>query len=305
MRRCDKLDGLADGIINDYFDCRAIFNVNDGTGEADPWAARRCPGDVDPNPQDNSKDACLTSGQIETLQVFFSNHKANAKLVNGRTDFGMWAPTTAVNSLLAGQRFRGQEGAAADAPFFSNQGTIGVVGFVMQDLAANPMDFDVNRYRARRELVSQWLDSTNPDLGKFRKRGGKLLVTVGTDDTTASSGEQLNYYQSVLDRMGRKKVDAFARLYVIPQGGHGLSGRSAQINGDGERIDATQVPSNAERFALLQNWVEKGVAPGRSEVVTAGARSLPMCSYPEYPRYLGGDTAKAASYACTAPTSAK
>src|SRR5690606_21350791 len=54
MRRCDGLDGLVDGIINNYFDCRAIFNVNDGIGESDPWAAERCPDDIDPNPEDAS-----------------------------------------------------------------------------------------------------------------------------------------------------------------------------------------------------------------------------------------------------------
>jgi feruloyl esterase len=304
MRRCDKLDGLGDGIINAYFDCRAIFNVNDGIGEPDPWAARRCPNDVDPDPQDATQNACLTSGQIQTLQVFFSNRSSEVKLANGRTDFGMWAPTSS-GALLVGQRYRGQEGAAVDAPAFSNQGTIGVIGFVMQDLGANPLDLDVNRDRARRELVSQWLDSTDPDLSAFHRRGGKLLVTVGTDDTTAPSGEQLNYYQSVLDKMGRQTVDSFARLYVIPQGGHGLSGRSATINGDGEQVDAIQVPSNVDRFALLRNWVEKGVAPGRSEVVSAGARSMPMCSYPEFPRYQGGDTSLAGSYACAAPASLK
>jgi feruloyl esterase len=344
MRRCDKLDGLADGIINDYFDCRAIFNVKDGIGEKDPWGPKRCPNDVDPDPADASQDACLTSGQIETLQVFFSSIDADAKLANGRTNFGMWAPTTAVGNaatlsgaaaaatpaaraggaaagggrgagpmvggmpgggFLAAQRFRGQEGAAPDAPSFNNQGTIGVVGFVMQDLDANPIDYDVRRHRARREQLSQWLDSTDPDFSAFRKRGGKLLVTVGTDDTTASSGEQQNFYQTVLDRMGRKTVDSFARLYVVPQGGHGLSGRAAPINGDGQRAEPLQVASNADRFGLLQAWVEKGVAPGRSVEVTAGTRSMPMCSYPEYPHYKGGDLNQAASYACTAPASLK
>lgn len=302
MRRCDKLDGLADGIINAYVDCRAIFNVNDGNGEPDPWAARRCPNDVDPDPQDATQNACLTSGQIQTLQVFFSSRRSEVTLANGRTHFGMWAPTSS-SALFVAQRFRGQEGAAVDAPFFSNQGTLGVVGFVMQDLGANPLDLDVNRVRARRQLVSEWLDSTDPDLGAFHKRGGKLLVTIGTDDTTAPSGEQLDFYQSVLDTMGREAVDAFARLYVIPQGGHGLSGRSATINGDGRQVDAIQVPSNVDRFALLRNWVEKGIAPGRSEVVSAGARSMPMCSYPEFPRYQGGDTGQAGSYSCTAPQS--
>jgi hypothetical protein len=361
MRRCDNLDGLTDGIINDYYDCRALFDVNDGIGEADPWKAKRCPNDVDPKPEDATQDACLTSGQIQTLQVFFSRRMTDLKLANGRKDFGMWAPTVSLanagalegsaapaapagppaagpaaargpgaagtggarasgggpraggagaggggGGFLAGQRFKGQEGAPADARNFSNQGTIGVTGFVMKDLDANPIELDEKKHRARLELISGWLDSTNPDLSAFNKRGGKLLVTVGTDDTTAPSGEQLRYYQTVLDKMGQKTLDSFARLYVIPQGGHGLSGRAAPINGDGKVVtDALQVASSADRFGMLQNWVEKGVAPGRSEVVSAGARTMPMCSYPEYPRYNGGDINQASSYTCTAPSSYK
>jgi pimeloyl-ACP methyl ester carboxylesterase len=335
MRRCDNLDGLTDGIINDYYDCRALFDVNDGIGEADPWKAKRCANDVDPKPEDATQNACLTSGQIETLQVFFSRRMTSLKLANGRKDFGMWAPTVSLanagalegavapaapargaraggpggggsisGGFLAPQRYNRQEGAPAGAPAFSNQGTIGVSGFAMQDLDANPIELDEKKHRARLELISGWLDSTNPDFSAFNKRGGKLLVTVGTDDTTASSGEQLRFYQTVLDKMGQKTVDSFARLYVIPQGGHGLSGRAAPINGDGKVVTETlQVANSADRFAMLQNWVEKGVAPGRSEVVSAGTRTMPMCSYPEYPRYNGGDINQASSYACTGPSS--
>jgi hypothetical protein len=44
MRQCDGLDGLSDGLINDYMQCRAIFNVRDKQGPKDPWAAKRCAG---------------------------------------------------------------------------------------------------------------------------------------------------------------------------------------------------------------------------------------------------------------------
>lgn len=203
--------------------------------------------------------------------------------------------------LFVGQRYRGQEGAGEDAPFFTNLGSLGVVGFAMQDLDANPLDYDIDRYRDRREQLSEWLDSTDPDLSAFSARGGKLIVAVGTDDTTASSGEQLNYYQTVLDTMGRDAVDAFARLWVIPQGGHGLAGRSAPINGLGEATDSIQVPSNADRFAMLRNWVESGVAPGISETVTSASGSGPMCSYPQYPHYDGGDATQASAYHCANP----
>ena len=51
-----------------------------------------------------------------------------------------------------------------------------------------------------------------------------MIVTIGTNDTLASPGAQLDYYQSLIDKMGRTEVDAFARLFVMPQAGHGLSG---------------------------------------------------------------------------------
>lgn len=69
MRQCDKLDGLADGVINNYMACRAIFDVKQGDPDRNPWAAKRCPNNVDPNPQDISAAACLTNGQISTLKM--------------------------------------------------------------------------------------------------------------------------------------------------------------------------------------------------------------------------------------------
>ena len=51
---------------------------------------------------------------------------------------------------------------------------------------------------------------------------------------------------------------------------------------------------------LLADWVEKGIAPGKSVKVTAGQKSLPMCSYPEYPKYLKGAADAAESYQCSA-----
>jgi hypothetical protein len=46
------------------------------------------------------------------------------------------------------------------------------------------------------------------------------------------------------------------------------------------------------------NWVEKGVAPGVSVTITGGEKSLPLCSYPSYPRYRGGVPALSTSYEC-------
>jgi hypothetical protein len=88
-----------------------------------------------------------------------------------------------------------------------------------------------------------------------------MLVTIGTNDTLASPGAQLDYYQSVIDKMGQATVDQFARFFVIPQTGHGLSGVNYAIDGDGKTIPSTPIPNAFDRLTILQNWVEKKVVP--------------------------------------------
>jgi feruloyl esterase len=101
--------------------------------------------------------------------------------------------------------------------------------------------------------------------------------------------------------MGREKVDEFARLFVLPQADHGLMGKNYPVNGDGKSIPVEPIPTTFNRFSLLVDWVEKGIAPPRSVTVTGGNRSLPMCSYPEYPKYNGGAVNEADSYECVMP----
>jgi hypothetical protein len=71
------------------------------------------------------------------------------------------------------------------------------------------------------------------------------------------------------------------------------------VNGEGQTIPTGPIPNTFDRLAVLTDWVERNVAPGKSLVVTAGTRSLPLCSYPSYPRFVQGDQFVAGSYACT------
>jgi feruloyl esterase len=301
VRQCDGLDGLVDGIINNYMACRAIFDPKQGAPNRRPWTARRCPDNVDPNPQDTSAAACLTDGQIATLQMVYSPYVFATPLANGVASFGMWLPNTdpSGSGLIAQTRFRGQEGAAENAPMHTHLGVVGVTGILMRDLTANPLDYvEGGALNARRVALSAVLDSANPDLGAFQKRRGRLMVVIGTNDTLASPGAQIDYYQSVIDRMGRAAVDSFARFVVLPQTDHVLNGRSHSVDGDGKAIAVQPIPNTYDRVGLMTDWVERGIAPGRAVKVTAGTRSLPMCSYPEYPRYMTGPPDEAGSYTC-------
>jgi len=309
LRQCDALDGLADGIVFNYMAARAIFNVNDGIGPKDPWAALRAPKGVDPDPNDKSEAAKLTDGQIKTMELSYSNYKFATPLANGVKSFGMWLPNIEPDGfgMIAGQRFKGQEGAAENAQAHGSLGTLGLTGFVMQDIKANPLDYvEGGKYNKRREQVSEWLDSTNPDLSAFYKNGGKMIVTIGTMDNIASPGAQLDYYQSVLDKMGRKTLDQFARLFVVPQAGHGNPGKSYKVNGKGEPTEARTIPfpNGDDNMNMLMNWVENKQAPAKTLVIDPkgkivekqeGAGYL-LCSYPNYPKYVSGPADQVSSY---------
>ena len=280
-----------------------MLDMGRGGPDRNPWAAKRCPDNVDPNPQDTSAAACFTDGQIATLKLVYSRYAFATPLANGVKSFGMWVPTTdpSGSGIILNSRFNSQEGAAPNAPNHSHLGVLGVTGFLMKNTSANPLDYvEGGPLNKRREEISPWLDSTNPDLSAFAKRGGKMIVAIGTNDTLASPGAQLDYYQSVLDRMGRAAVDEFARFYVLPQTGHGLTGTSYTMDGDGRTIRSTPIPSRFDRLGMLFDWVERGVAPPKSATVTGNAGSLPLCSYPTYPKFSGGPATDAASYTCAA-----
>ena len=57
--------------------------------------------------------------------------------------------------------------------------------------------------------------------------------------------------------MGRETIDKFARMYVVPQGGHGLAGRSYSKNGRGETITVKNVPGPNDKAQLDLEIVQR------------------------------------------------
>ena len=95
VRQCDKLDGLADGIINNYMACRAIFDMSQGTPDRNPWAAKALSRTTSIRIRPTrAPNACLTDGQISTLKFVYSRYKFATPLANGVKTFGMWVPNT-------------------------------------------------------------------------------------------------------------------------------------------------------------------------------------------------------------------
>jgi feruloyl esterase len=146
--------------------------------------------------------------------------------------------------------------------------------------------------------VSALMDSTNPDLSAFLKRGGKLIMRENTGDMAQSPRAGFQYYESVVAKMGAADVERFMRLYVSPASNH--SGTAASLT-TGEAV-----PTTYDLLSELDRWVTAGTAPADSLVQVRNAAtapyatlaSRPMCRYPNYPQYVAGDTKLAASYRC-------
>ena len=300
MRQCDKLDGLADGIINNYMalprdhstSTRGASPASVG-GEALPWQRRsqslrhqrrRLPHgrpDLDARVRLHPLQVRDAAGErVEDIRHVGAEHRS----LRQRPD--------------PAARFRGQEGAAADAPMHSHLGALGVTGFLMKDVSANPLDY-VEGGALNRAGASSRRGSIPPipTSFAFAQRGGKMIVAIGTNDTLASPG-------------------CAARLLPVRARQDGTNaGRSLRpllrAAADGPRIDRDELRHERRRTSAPGRSGAEYVRPSWSAVRLGrtrrgswhvghgdGGESLPLCSYPTYPRYISGPAASSSSYRC-------
>src|SRR5262249_59045265 len=68
--------------------------------------------------------------------------------------------------------------------------------------------------KAANEKTAQALNATDPDLTPFKARGGKLVLYHGWNDPAITPLSTINYYESVIKKLGEKDVASFVRLYM-------------------------------------------------------------------------------------------
>jgi feruloyl esterase len=142
------------------------------------------------------------------------------------------------------------------------------------------------------------INTDNPDLSAFRKRGGKLLTWHGMADEVIPAQGTVHYYQSVAKELGGiEQVRAFWRLYLVPGLGHGTPNGTANTK--------AVIPNFApgQFYSALTEWTENTDQPPAQMVLEAGngasARQMPICSFPQAISYVQGDPNVAASYRCS------
>ncbi|PXA86927.1 tannase/feruloyl esterase family alpha/beta hydrolase [Nostoc sp. 3335mG] len=294
IRACDGIDGVKDGVINDPRACH--FKV----------ASLACKGAETPD--------CLTPEQVATIKAIYAgprDARTGAQIYPGFPfgSEGMGAPEDPMPGWSEFWADPDMPTAPQRADFFRH--------WVFHDPAWNWWTFDWGKdVDTVHRVMAPVINATDPDLSRFRARGGKLIMFIGWGDPVGSAFEAINYYDSVVarskasaDKLG--DTQRFARLYMVPGMGHTSGGPGAVNFSNATRDSAPPVEDSRHDMGLaLYDWVEKGIAP--NDIVAthfskgSGPKGVvafqrPLCVYPRVARYKGGNDADAASYRCQSP----
>lgn len=256
LAACDALDGVKDGLLNDPRRCRF-----------DP-ATLLCSGADSEN--------CLTAAQVQAVKKIYAPLKTRA----GALIF----PSFALGSELGWTRM-----VTGTSPPAIGQDTFRYLTYA--DPNWDWRTFDVDRDTAAADQKDNGvINAIDPDLSRFKARGGKLLLYHGWNDTAITPENTINYYSSVLNKLGSGQDD-WMRLFMAP----GI-----------EHCGGGPGPNQFHLMGALERWREAAAAPEQITAyhVTGGAvdMSRPLCPYPQVAVWKGaGSTNDAASFTCKAP----
>jgi feruloyl esterase len=252
VNACDAQDGVKDGLINNPRACKF-----------DP-AVLLC--------KNGDAANCLTAPQLESVKRAY----ATTKLKNGDAVFPGKEPgsETGWGGVLSGQVAPGVSAGSFQVAY--------------NDANWDAKTFDLDRdLKLTDEKVGSIINAVNPDLSAFKAHGGKLLLYHGWNDTAISPGNSINYYESVVKKMGGTQKD-FVRLYMAPGMQHCGGGPG---------------PNQINYMAIMERWREANTTPDAIEAyhVTNNRVDMtrPLCPYPQVATYKGaGSTNDASNFVC-------
>ena len=277
MAKCDDIDGLKDGLIDDPRKC-----------DFDPVA------DVPVCKEGEDTADCLTPTQAAAIAKVYQG-----PVSNGKNIFPGFMPgsETVMPGMFGGPKQSGWMNLIVSTQPGMPAADFGLAEGTMRYLVHDPPkpDYDCATFDFDKDIhmLDEWsklADAKNPDLSEFRNRGGKLLMTYGWADPVLQPMMGVNYYEAAVAKNGPDTPDFF-RLFMIP----GMSHCGGGV-----------CPDQHDPVTAVINWVEKGKAPERitaKQIVDGKAvRSRPLCAYPEVARYSGqGSIDDEANFQCVAP----
>jgi len=268
---CDRIDGIADGVIDDPRLC-----------QFDP-AALTCKAGDDPA-------QCFTPKQVKAVKDIWSG----ARDSSGRQLYPAFLPG-AETGAGAWPRYVTGTGPGTARHLQLADGFLKYVVFADPAYDFRRFNYDTDFPRAVAKL-GPLLDAVDPNLQPFERRGGKLIVYHGWNDPSIPPTNSVDYFESVVSTLGAKsdrgagltRTQKFFRLFMVPGMQHCSGGPGA---------------TSFDMLPALEAWVEKGTAPDRviASRATNGRvdRTRPLCPYPQVAVYTGsGSTDDAANFVC-------
>jgi hypothetical protein len=242
LAACDVRDGVKDGVLDEPVKC-----------SFDP-AVLRCKG--------AETDECLTEKQIAALKKIYAGPR-NAK---GQQVIPGFTPGSETGPGGWTAWITGATPTAALQFFFSTQA---FKNMVYNDPNWDFKTFDLERDgKLANEKLAPVLNATDPNLQAFSARGGKLILYHGWNDAALPPVNTINYFQSVVAKLGQGRANSFIRLFMAPGVQHCSGGPGPDTFG--QMVTSAQSDPQHDLTLALERWVEQGVAPDQ---VIAHARS--------------------------------
>ena len=281
LAACDASDGLKDGLISDPRRCHF-----------DPTVLL-CKG--------AESTSCLTQAQAGALKKIYDGPRDS----RGTQIYPGFLPGGETGSQGWGAWITGSQRTKSGQYAFATSG-FGATMFEDPKWDYRTFNFDRDVNLSDKKL-GKIFNATDPDLKAFHSRGGRLLLYHGWSDPALPPQNTVDYYQSVVSKMGSMEVSDFLRLYMVPGMQHcgGGPGPNSFEPSPGAEMD----PQHS-MFAAMERWVENGSAPGNiiatkykaGDPASGVVRTRPLCAYPQVARYTGsGSMDDAANFVCSNP----
>jgi feruloyl esterase len=303
--KCDAVDGLVDGIIDDPTKCK--FDAMTDLPACTPGEeAVEGVGGV-------YSSTCFTLAQRQALkEIYAGPHNSEgmawypgqplgAEYVTktGSIGFGAALADGMAPCMFANIALDPPEGPNFDITKFDWD----LDPILMQQTTCQACDGGTCQEYNIHDTLDGITISPEPEfnMGGFEAvyaKGAKIVQTHGWSDalvTALAASREL--YETSLQTMGVEKTKSFWKLYLVPGAGHGGGGLSCWVQ-------------NTTAFNAMVDWVENGIEPGaiigsRNANVDANypePRTRPNCPYPEVARYIGtGSIDDAANFMCVPP----
>lgn len=321
LSACDALDGLVDGIVDDFPACtdRRVFPVLKQFTCSETGAHGHTP----------HAGTCLTALQVSALKRIVDgpkNSKGEPLYSRWYWDAGLWDPPTAFGAgfglwnvgkpsaePLVNNSINLTLGAGAVPMIFITPPAVTPVsGPQGQEAFMFKYNFDTDAPKIYASAPSYEQSSMTfmgrdlADLSAYRSHGGKIIIYSSINDGIFSGTNIVNWYERMNRAIGGRAPE-FARLFMVPNMAH-CGGGPATSSFASSMLQA------------IKEWVEIGKAPDRiiaTNVNTSSpfpsgglfdqrvARNFPtggtrpLCPYPQQSRYQGaGSTADASYFSC-------